>query len=239
VSSAKAVQADTEIASNQYLSEKQVSQRIGISVQTLRRWRSEGREMPPNFKIGPRLVRYPVADFESWLQSVRCGQTKAGAKKDDSLLTLHNNTNGQFPSFARQRKSSRVASSDTALDELIPPDTHEWLSPCVIAALRVCAASHTNSIPRKNGQVVYFLADGDAIKIGTTKGHPSARANSMNSGNPRKIDYLYSIWADRTIEATLHALFQPFLIQGEWFTAGSELKTFLKLLPTVCNCAYS
>jgi predicted DNA-binding transcriptional regulator AlpA len=51
--------------SSQLLPEHSISQRLGVSVACLRRWRME-RRGPAFIHLG-RLVRYRVADLESWL----------------------------------------------------------------------------------------------------------------------------------------------------------------------------
>ena len=51
----------------QLLNERQVSEQLGVTVQCLRRWRNERRELP-FVKIG-RLVRYQEADVKSLIQS--------------------------------------------------------------------------------------------------------------------------------------------------------------------------
>ena len=45
----------------------ELSSRIGISVQTLARWRCEGRG-PGYIKIGSRRVAYPAEAVNAWLQ---------------------------------------------------------------------------------------------------------------------------------------------------------------------------
>lgn len=50
---------------NTYLTEKQVAERLSLSVAALRRWRSVGFG-PPWLKLGA-AVRYAAGGLESWL----------------------------------------------------------------------------------------------------------------------------------------------------------------------------
>jgi predicted DNA-binding transcriptional regulator AlpA len=64
----------------EFLSERQLAERIGISITTIRRWRWEGRELPKAVGIG-RLIRYQKADVEEWIQRVINGTIHAGRKR--------------------------------------------------------------------------------------------------------------------------------------------------------------
>jgi excisionase family DNA binding protein len=66
----------------EFLSEKQLCQRLGISVTTLRRWRWNAREMPRAIRLG-RLVRYHRAEVERWIGQVVTGELKAGSRKPE------------------------------------------------------------------------------------------------------------------------------------------------------------
>ena len=52
------------------LDTKQLSDETGIPERTLVNWRYIG-EGPPYVKVGPRQVRYRVADIEAWLEAGR------------------------------------------------------------------------------------------------------------------------------------------------------------------------
>lgn len=49
------------------LTPKEASAHLSVSEKTLERWRAE-RTGPPFHKLGPRLVRYAVADVDSWMR---------------------------------------------------------------------------------------------------------------------------------------------------------------------------
>lgn len=52
---------------NTYLTEKQVAEKTGFAVQTLRNMRHERRGFP-YIKISPRAVRYDPSDIEEYLE---------------------------------------------------------------------------------------------------------------------------------------------------------------------------
>jgi excisionase family DNA binding protein len=54
---------------DEYLTERQVAERLQVSEGTLRRWRSEGRG-PPSLRLG-RLVRYLRRDLDAWAERQR------------------------------------------------------------------------------------------------------------------------------------------------------------------------
>lgn len=58
------------IGTSQRLTLRQAAEFLGISYQTLRNWRSEGRPTPPSYQIGAKVV-YRLADLESWMEARR------------------------------------------------------------------------------------------------------------------------------------------------------------------------
>jgi predicted DNA-binding transcriptional regulator AlpA len=54
------------------LKEAEVSERLGISTMTLRKWRLF-RKGPGYLKLGPKAVRYPEADLCKWIESLQRG----------------------------------------------------------------------------------------------------------------------------------------------------------------------
>ena len=51
---------------DEYLTEEQVSEFLGVSVRSMRTYRSEGKDHPPYIKVG-RLVKYPTKEFFAWV----------------------------------------------------------------------------------------------------------------------------------------------------------------------------
>jgi hypothetical protein len=64
---------------------------------------------------------------------------------------------------------------------------------------------------------VYFISSGDAVKIGVAK-NPEARLRDLQVGNANQLEILATIsGAGRHEEDSLHKLFEPFRLRGEWF----------------------
>jgi predicted DNA-binding transcriptional regulator AlpA len=58
--------------SAELLNENQVAQRLGVSIATVRRWRSQ--KTGPRFrKIGAASVRYSIDDLAAWIESQPAG----------------------------------------------------------------------------------------------------------------------------------------------------------------------
>jgi hypothetical protein len=73
---------------------------------------------------------------------------------------------------------------------------------------------------------VYFLRDGDRIKIGTM----ASRVKGGQSMNPRELVLIGSVPGDRQLEVGLHRKFRHLHVRGEWFEATPELLTFINEL---------
>jgi len=71
-------------STQEFLSERQIAKRIGVSKVTVRRWRWSGRECPPFIRIGTKLVKYPAAEFEAWLDAMRAGEIVAGTVRAEA-----------------------------------------------------------------------------------------------------------------------------------------------------------
>lgn len=67
--------------------------------------------------------------------------------------------------------------------------------------------------------VIYFLHDGtDAVKIGhTTQAAISKRIAGLQTGNPRRIELIASIPAEKKTEHRLHGLLKEHRLIGEWY----------------------
>lgn len=68
----------------EFFTEQQIARRLGVAVGTVRRWRWSGRECPPHIRIGSKLVKYPAAEFEAWLDAMRAGEIVAGTPKAEA-----------------------------------------------------------------------------------------------------------------------------------------------------------
>lgn len=73
---------------------------------------------------------------------------------------------------------------------------------------------------------VYFLRDGDHVKIGTSANVPVRIAGGQTM-NPRELVLIGSVPGDRRLEADLHRRFRRLHVRGEWFEATPELLAFI------------
>ena len=86
------------------------------------------------------------------------------------------------------------------------------------------------------GENVYFISDGDYVKIGKTTGDPTARLASLQTGNPRELAVLGMAFNGRggcatNLEHWLHELLKKHRVRGEWFSleALEDLILYLKV----------
>jgi len=71
-------------------------------------------------------------------------------------------------------------------------------------------------IDSRRRQFIYFISDGDAIKIGKST-DPERRMRSMQTGHPKRLWLIGTISESRMTEAQAHARFADHLVRGEWF----------------------
>jgi hypothetical protein len=76
---------------------------------------------------------------------------------------------------------------------------------------------------------VYFVSDGDAIKIGWTK-RVFCRLAQLQVPHLRPLELLGTIAGDRDEEARMHHRFHHLRIRGEWFRADPAITGYLKML---------
>jgi hypothetical protein len=82
----------------------------------------------------------------------------------------------------------------------------------------------------QNDTWVYFISDGDAIKIG--RGQPDARRDGLQTGNPRNLTVLVRARSDGLDEGMLHAHFAHLRLRGEWFTPDPAIFDLIEKLKT-------
>lgn len=77
--------------------------------------------------------------------------------------------------------------------------------------------------------MVYFITDGEYIKIGYTKRKPDNRLKQLNTGNNKKLYLLGYIQGDKKKEKELHLKFNKYRIRqnGEWFLSSDSLIDFI------------
>jgi hypothetical protein len=78
-----------------------------------------------------------------------------------------------------------------------------------------------------DGEVVYFIRAGDAIKIGYTT-NLAARKRSLETASAVPLELLGAIPGDRREEARLHRDWWHLHIRGEWFQADEELLRYIR-----------
>lgn len=70
--------------------------------------------------------------------------------------------------------------------------------------------------------MIYFISDGEYLKIGYTAGDIEARITALQVGNARKLKLVGHIDGGRETEAMLHRVFHEFNVGGEWFLYNLE-----------------
>jgi hypothetical protein len=78
-----------------------------------------------------------------------------------------------------------------------------------------------------DGEVVYFIRAGDAIKIGYTT-NLAARKRALETASAASLELLGAVPGDRGEEARLHREWWHLHIRGEWFQADGELLRYIR-----------
>lgn len=80
-------------------------------------------------------------------------------------------------------------------------------------------------------ELVYFISDGVAVKIGKTQGDPINRLRALQTGNSRELVLECVAWSSQItatmLEQLLHYHFSNYLIRGEWFDRQGVIKNLL------------
>lgn len=79
--------------------------------------------------------------------------------------------------------------------------------------------------PRRKASRVYFLRDGDAVKIGHSV-EPKKRRSQISTCRP--LELLLTIPGGREREAALHKKFARYRIKGEWFQMAPAILEFIE-----------
>lgn len=74
---------------------------------------------------------------------------------------------------------------------------------------------------------VYFVWDGEAIKIGFS-GSATHRLIALQSSHPRRLKILHKIPGTMADEKRLHQQFAHLNIHGEWFRPGPDLMAMIE-----------
>lgn len=79
---------------------------------------------------------------------------------------------------------------------------------------------------RKRACFIYFLRDGDLVKIGRST-NPTGRMRNMAIGNGRKLEMLAIMPGDHKRESALHRRFHKHHIRGEWFHLAAPVLKYI------------
>lgn len=74
---------------------------------------------------------------------------------------------------------------------------------------------------------VYFVQDGEFVKIGYTK-DPKGRASRRRTDNPRDTTHILTLWASKGFERFVHDEFASYRHRNEWFRYEGDLKEFVE-----------
>jgi len=78
--------------------------------------------------------------------------------------------------------------------------------------------------------MIYFITDGDYIKIGYTEINPHTRIAGLQTGNPKRLSEVWTLPGDEDIERLFHGYFDKYRFRGEWFIYNNEFNAdFLSL----------
>jgi len=94
------------------------------------------------------------------------------------------------------------------------------------------AAIHDAAMPRENATgVIYFIDDGQFIKIGFTK-NPDSRAAELQVGSSRDLHIVATRPGTMRDERALHRKFAHLRHRREWFQKEPELLSYIGLETT-------
>lgn len=81
----------------------------------------------------------------------------------------------------------------------------------------------------KKRACVYYITDGEFVKIGVTK-DLETRLNTLQTGNARELKVLAVIYpkAPYIEEAALHYIYKDKRIRGEWYDIKNEVEEIIK-----------
>ena len=80
--------------------------------------------------------------------------------------------------------------------------------------------------PAKHSSIVYFVVNGEYVKIGTTE-NLGNRIRHLSNSSPTRIRVVLKLDGDRTLEKLLHARFSRYRHNLEWFRLSDEIKSFI------------
>ncbi len=85
---------------------------------------------------------------------------------------------------------------------------------------------------------VYFITNGENIKIGYTKNSVQKRLKQLNTGSDKQLYILGYMKGTMADEENLHSKFQQYKIRnnGEWFEPSDDILDYINVVNIVPNC---
>lgn len=84
----------------------------------------------------------------------------------------------------------------------------------------------TECAPPRHSSKVYFISDGEAVKIGISK-NPNRRLSQLQTGHPRRLTLVATLPGGLDEEMQLHGRFRAHHLSGEWFSDCPEIRDFI------------
>ena len=77
--------------------------------------------------------------------------------------------------------------------------------------------------------MVYFITDGNYIKIGYTKNDVQKRLKQLQTSSPKRLFILGYVNGDKDVEKSLHKKFYNSIIRinGEWFSPTQDILDYI------------
>ncbi|MGJ7042107.1 mRNA-degrading endonuclease YafQ of YafQ-DinJ toxin-antitoxin module [Shinella sp. BE166] len=112
-------------------------------------------------------------------------------------------------------------------------DTKDCAAPDFYSAYPASASDHTiesieEGAPSRRSSFVYFISDGEHVKIGLSR-QPRKRLSSLQTGHPKRLNIVGLMPGGAEDEFQLHGRFRDHRVKGEWFRDCSEIRDFIAL----------
>lgn len=100
-----------------------------------------------------------------------------------------------------------------------------------IKSSALAAQRRTEYRLRPGGRAIWLYAvkDGDAVKFGVAE-NAAKRFGSIQTGNPRKLELIGSVYCAETIESDVHKYLADLRIRGEWFRWTDKSRAIAMLI---------
>ena len=85
---------------------------------------------------------------------------------------------------------------------------------------------------------VYFITNGENIKIGYTKNSVQKRLKQLNTGSDKQLYILGYIKGTMADEEAIHPKFAQYKLRtnGEWFQASDDILDYINMVNLIPNC---